>query len=251
MSLRVVRNAPPKTVRPRMKCDEPLDPKLDLVPLLSYMNKTHTAIYCGSPGEGKTTKIEEMLSSNPLFKKVYHEVFLIMPPNSRGSVANSCFRHINQDNIYDELNLQTLEEIYEKLEENAENEWNSLIVFDDVQQFLKDKEVVRLLTHLIANRRHLHCCQWFADQNWIKMPKPIRVLASDVFAFGLSKEQMETIYKELVDIPLPAFDAIQTMYRRTKEEKGKSSLYINVTKQKFFIDWDEIKPPEEELMDIS
>jgi hypothetical protein len=61
-----------------------------------------------------------------------------MGKNSRDSIKGSFFdKNIGKDQIYDELNVENLNEVYAKIKEDAEEGYKSLIVFDDVQKQMK------------------------------------------------------------------------------------------------------------------
>lgn len=243
MSLPLIHNEPPDLVLPKMLCDEKLHPKLDLNPLTSHMNRTHAALLIGSPGSGKTTLMEAFLRSKSMYYQTFDEIYCFMPPGSRQSIKNSCLKYIrNQDHIYDELTEENLNDCFDRVAENRQENLNSLVIFDDMQQFLKDSGVCRRLTNMIANRRNQYCTIWILLQNYIKCPKPIRLLCTDLFCFRLSKAQTDKIFEELIEIKEPVFQKILNDY--TAEWKNnklaKSFLYINVPTQSFFLNWDQI-----------
>ena len=63
-----------------------------------------------------------------------------------------------EDQLYDELTTDVLEELILKCEDNAMNyDEYSLIVIDDSQSVFKHPEVAELMQELILKLRHLRC----------------------------------------------------------------------------------------------
>ena len=117
--------------------------------------------------------------------------------------------------------------MYEKLKENTKNNNFSLLIFDDVQSFLKDAEVERNLLHLIANARHLRCCIFIVAQNWNKIPKNIRISMNDIFLFNVSKGEYENIFEEWLEIDQKEFKSVLQLYTKYKDKDSHSFLYIH------------------------
>ena len=79
-----------------------------------------------------------------------------MPQTSRNSLDNNIFdKHLPLEQIYDELTLSNINDLYEKIKENSENGFKSLVIYDDVQKSLKDYQILINLKSIIANQRHL------------------------------------------------------------------------------------------------
>ena len=49
------------------------------------------------------------------------------------------------------------------------------------------------------NRRHLHLSIYFLVQTWFSVEKDIRKLFSNVIVFRVNKNEMETIFSEVVE----------------------------------------------------
>jgi len=102
------------------------------------MNKSHFACFIGLPGSGKSSLSISFLNSKQGFKKCFHDVYLFCPSNSRASIKNDFWgSNLSDDNIFDDLTLDSLIDVYDKTMESATNDFRTLIIFDDVQKQLK------------------------------------------------------------------------------------------------------------------
>jgi hypothetical protein len=82
------------------------------------------------------------LKTKDLFHKVYFQIFLFMPSSSRTSSKDSFFdKSLPEEQIFDSVEYDDLEEVYLTCQMNAEDNKNSLIIFDDVQKYFKEKEI--------------------------------------------------------------------------------------------------------------
>ena len=117
-------------------------------------------------------------------------------------------------------------------------------MFDDVQNYLKNKEVEVNLLHIIANRRHLRCSIFIVAQNYNKIPKNIRQSFTDMFLFNVGKEEYINIYEENINFSKDDFSKVLTEYRRIKKTEPNSFVYIH-DKDKIFINWNEIIEDDE------
>ena len=138
---------------PEMFCDKPLG---DNIPY-PLPNK-HSAIgIIGSPRSGKTSFAISLLSSTGkyrAYRRIFHNIYFVIPPNSRQSINSKIFEKHDKDKVYDELTPSILEEIKNKVMKESEEGYNSLLVIDDCTVYLKNKENEKLLKDLIFNRRH-------------------------------------------------------------------------------------------------
>ena len=120
----------------------------------------------------------------------------------------------------------------------------SLLVFDDVRSYLKNKEVEVNLLHIIANRRHLRCSIFIVAQNYNKIPKNIRQSFTDMFLFNVGKEEYANIYDENINLSKIDFQNVLTEYRTIKKAAQNSFIYIH-DKDTFFINQNEIIEDDE------
>ena len=105
---------------PKMNVDNILHEKLNHYPLLSTLNKSFFMALIGKPGSGKSHFLISLLKSKPLFNKVFENIIIFIPPSSRSSISGDFWdESLPAGNIYDELNVQNLQEAYMKCKENA------------------------------------------------------------------------------------------------------------------------------------
>ena len=180
---------------PKLICDIPLG---DVRPPLP--NKHAAIAIIGSAGSGKSSWAISLLTDKLAYKKVFHNVFFVIPPHSRASVANKIFEKHDQEKLYDELTPEILQEIKSKVEHESEEGFNSLLVIDDCTVFLKVKSNEILLRSLIYNRRHLKLSIWVLSQSYTQLPLSIRKCMSHLVLVGKpkNKKEYESIFEELI-----------------------------------------------------
>ena len=162
-----------------------------------------------------------------------------MPNSSRNSMKNNIFNVLPEEQMFEGVSYEILNDVYDRLLESTENNHKSLLVFDDVQSYLKNKEVEVNLLHIIANRRHLRCCIFIVAQNYNKIPKNIRQSFTDLFLFNVGKEEYINIFEENINLSKDDFSKVLTEYRSIKKTESNSFIYIH-DKDKLFINWNEI-----------
>ena len=229
---------------PEFEVDNPLSPHLDEIPLLAHLNKSFACSFIGRAGSGKTSLMTGLLQTKKKFKKVFHKIYLFMPDYSRGSMKKCIFDCLPEDQIYSELNLETLTDVYNKISENTKEGQLSLIIFDDVQDNFKG-ECEKLLLKIINNRRHLRTSIMIIAQSYIKMSRDVRKALTNHFLFNLSKEEYDDIHSERIYMDKKKWDAILKQYRKSNNNKG-NFLFLDPEKVKIFINWDEVLDEDEE-----
>ena len=202
-------------IAPKMMCDTPLS---DNIPE-PLPNKSHFMVIVGAPGQGKTSTMVSLLTSigaNRAYRGVFENVYIFMPPNSRASLGNKLFDKHNPEKVYDELTTQTLNDVYEKIKQEASEGYNSLIVLDDVGASLKNKENERLLKNLIWNRRHLRTSIWSIQQTYSSLPLSMRKSISHLIMYACrNKREYYSVFEELIQQDKEDADSI-TKYIYTK-----------------------------------
>ena len=186
-----------KITPPKLLCDIPLGDVRAPLP-----NKHAAFAICGSAGSGKSSWAISLLTNKLAYKKVFENVFFIIPPHSRASVANKIFERHDQEKIYDELTPEILQEIKTKVEHESEEGFNSLLVIDDCTVYLKNKSNEVLLKDLIYNRRHRKLTIWLLAQSYTQLPLAIRKCMSHLVLFKpRNKKEYESIFEELIFLP--------------------------------------------------
>ena len=217
---------------PKLICDIPLS---DAIPKM-LPRVHHFLTIQGSPGSGKTSTMVSLLTStgsNKAYRRVYENIYFIMPPNSRASLANKIFERHDPEKIYDELTYENLQDIYTKIQHEASEGYNSLIVLDDVGASLKGgKSIEDLLKKIIWNRRHLHTSIWSIQQTYSSMPLSIRKSISHIIITGLPKNKREyqSIFDELIHMNKEESDQIANYTFKNKHD----SLYIDIEGGKIY-----------------
>ena len=153
--------------------------------------------------------------------------------------SDSVYDKLPEEQLFEGVTYENLKLVYDRLKKNTADGHFTLLIFDDVQSFLKDQEVEKNLLHLIANARHLRCCMFIIAQNWNKIPKNIRISVNDLFLFNVSKGEYEKIFEEWLEINDKEFKSVLQLYRKYKNNDSHSFIYIH-EKLKFFINYDEL-----------
>lgn len=234
----IIENKKPNLDVIKMNCDIKLDEKLDQIPLYRNINGFTSVLFLGKPSSGKTSLMTSIMYKKPPngICNVHDNIFLFMPSNSRRSLKKNRFdEEIKPENLFDELNYDNLNEVFERIK-NADSDEKHLIILDDQTAHLKDGDVMKLLNEINYNRRHLHVSIWFLCQNYISIPKPIRMILKNLFIFKSSIEEMNTIKKELIEgFKYDMGDLMKFVY-----DKPHNFLFVNTDTQTFFKNWDQI-----------
>ena len=197
-----------RIIPPVMLCDKDLGDKVPL-PL---PNRAHFMAIIGSAGSGKSSFAISLLKQNgenKMYRKVFHDIFLIVPPASLASIKSNVFRNHPEDKIFPELTSDALQYIKERALENAEHDYNTLIIIDDQTVHLKQKAVESALRDLIYNRRHYHISIWILAQSYNQIPLSIRKTLSHFALFKpRNKKEAENIFEELIFLPKEDSEAV-------------------------------------------
>lgn len=237
MSISILKNKIPILRLPKFSVDNELDSKLNVYQITSLMNKSNFTLFLGKAGSGKSSLLISFLQTPSLFKKVYHNIFLFMPSNSRASIRNGFFdNNLPEEQIFDDVNLENLQYVYDKAQEDAIEDLNTLLIFDDVQKYFKG-ENEKLLLHIINNRRHARISIWFACQTYASIPKQVRQGLTNLFIFKVNKVEMENIFTECIEQHKKLFlEILDLVY-----DKPHNFLFLDTNSQRLFKNWDEIK----------
>ena len=151
-------------------------------------------------------------------------------------MVDPLFDKLPDENKFDELTFEALNDVLEKIKEDAQEGYNSCCIFDDVGASLKDKDIQKLLKQMIFNRRHYHLNCYFLIQSWKSCPLPIRKLFSNCFIFKVSKKEMDTILDDVLEIPKQYVEPIM----KQVYDKPHKWLFFNVTSGRLFDGFNEI-----------
>jgi hypothetical protein len=151
-------------------------------------------------------------------------------------MQDKIFDTLPEDQLYDELSYENLSEVMDRIRLDADEGFNSAILFDDQSSHLKNKDTMRLFKELVWNRRHLHVSCFFCVQSWFAVPKELRRVWTNAFIFKVNKQQLNDIWEEIIEKPKDLVDKI----RKLVYDKPHQYLFINVDNQRIFKCWDEI-----------
>jgi thymidine kinase len=234
--MRIVVLEKPKIPAIKMLCDEPIDVKLLKYPMVKTcwsMNSFNIII--GKMGVGKTSLLVSLLKS--VFKKCFENIYLFMPASSRASIENDIFgKNLPRDQLFDTLTADNLEEIYEKLQESTAEGYNSILIIDDFQALLKDKDIQKILQKIITKMRHLRCTIFLLQQTFQALPKFLRELTTNLIAFNVGKSQLLKVFDETMPISKEEFQEINKLVFREPHDY----LVVNFKHQKLYKKFDEI-----------
>lgn len=238
MSFEIIKSdKTPNFKKINFSCDECIHPKLEEQGELikSFLNKSFSLLIIGNAGSGKTSLTINFLMT---FKKCYNRVVVFMPKSSRMSLKNNIFdKYLPKEQIYEELDEESITDFYQKVKLWKEEEkYKTLVIFDDVQRAMKNKNVVRMMKNLFANRRHLGLSIIVLLQNYFALDKSIRELANNLALFKMGKSQTLKIFNEVIETDKDKFEEIRDMVY----DEPHSWFFINVESQRMFKRFDEI-----------
>ena len=185
-------------------------------------------LIAGKPGSGKTSLILNLIAKqNKNYNKRFDRIYIYSP--SLTTIKNSPFDDIPEDQIYDELSVETLVQAQQSIKDTGEK---ILFILDDVVNDMKLKGVQVELTKMLMNRRHLagsggSSAFILTTQVYNKIPAPIRKTATQVVIYSTKNiSELNTIFQELILIPRDHFFAIL----RYCFDKKHNFMYIDVNK---------------------
>jgi hypothetical protein len=217
---------------PKFLCDHHLHKRVS-APL---PNAHHFMCITGPAGSGKTSMAVSMLTSKQCYKKVFHEIHVIMPSHSRASLKDDIFE--GHRRCYEELDFHTLMHIQDSVKAAAEKKKISLIVMDDVGAALKDASLQRLMKEIIWNRRHTKTSIWCLAQSYNSLPMQIRKSISHLCMFKpVNKKEAELVFSELAYKGKEELDELL----RFVFDKPHDFLFLDVPRSAYHKNYDLIK----------
>ena len=220
----------------KMKCDQPLHKKLDKFELTKFLNQHTTNLLIGKPRSGKTSLLFSLFENKEILRKVYHRIYVFQPSPSRSSMKNDIFGKLPPEQLFNELNFENLDLVMDEIE--ATSDLNIAIIFDDVGASLKNFDTMNLMKKLIFNRRHLHTSVFFLVQTYYSIPKDIRKLFSNIFVFRVNKNELATIFDEIVEDK--EMVDIAPQISKLIYDKPYNFMFINTDSQRIFKNFDEL-----------
>jgi DNA replication protein DnaC len=236
--MKIIELEKPKLKPVKMNVDDIIDPKLEQYPAIKQcFGTSNTTLISGGTGSGKTTWLIQMLKT--IFKKVYHDIFLIMPENSLNSISekdNVFKKYLDPENIFHTYDVETLETIYDKVQENASDGYYSLLLIDDMGSSLKNKAEAKLLQTMFLKNRHLRLTAFVLTQNFFQMPKLVREITNNAILFNTNKSQNEKFFNEMMNIKKDDFNTLMKLLPTTHDY-----ILVSLKHKKMYHNWDEIQ----------
>jgi len=210
--------AKPNLKKVKMNVDDVIDEKLLKYPMSADLfSRTSFNVILGKMGQGKTSLITNFVKT--IFKKAFEHMIVFIPTGSRKSIENDIYgKHIPDADLYDALTPENLDEVIDKLEENADNEENTLLIIDDFQSALKDPEVLARLQKIVTRMRHMRTTIFILQQNFQKMAKFLRELVTNVITFNVGKSQLDKLFEETVQLDKNKFQALIDLAFKEKND---------------------------------
>lgn len=162
----------------------------------------------GSPGSGKTTLILSIMTQKSeknkpkkSYRKLFDRILIMSPTLGQGhSLKKDPFKDIPEDQKWTSFNNQTMAEVMDRIDENFENEENTLLILDDVTSELRrNPHAEKQLSWLAQNRRHKRCAIFILVQKYKAIPTAVRAAFSHFTTFKPKNNiEIEAIMSELV-----------------------------------------------------
>ena len=182
----LVKHKKPNMPLPNCSCDNMLSKKLENYELMKFLNTPSSLnLFCGKPGSGKSSTVNGLFGG-PL-SNCYSKIYLFMPKHSRQSFEDSIFNCLPDEQVFDDLDLETLTEVAEICKLDADMGFKSAIIFDDQTSKLKNGELLKTFLDICYNRRHYKISIFFIVQSFYSVPKSIRQVFTNIFLFRISK----------------------------------------------------------------
>ena len=182
--------------------------------------------------------ISLITQKNPkIYKKTHHHIIVIMPQNSINSLQKNPFKVLPEENIYHELDNDSIDSVYSKIDGYSKNDEKTLLFIDDMTADLKkSKFIIDTFKKLVYNRRHLKLNIIITAQSYVNLPLDIRKNIQNLIMLKPPKKELELVFHELFESRKERFMDIMRM---AYDEKH-NFLFLNVPSQRMFKNWNEL-----------
>ena len=225
---------------PSFSCDKNIvGEHMEKHDVLKHMNSYAFNVVIGKPASGKTSLAISLITQRKpsIFRKCFHHVLIVMPQNSINSMNKNPFQKLPKENFYNELDNESITDIYNRLDGYSKDDEKSLLFIDDQTASLKgSKHIMETLSRIIFNRRHLKTNIILTAQVYNSLPLSIRKCISNLIMFKPSKKEMENVFEELIQSKKNLFDKIMNVCY----DKPHNFMFVNMDSQRIYKNWDEI-----------
>ena len=238
--IKVIKNPNVKLNIPKFLCDtDAVGSHLCEHPLTDLLNVYGFLCVIGRPGSGKTSMTISLITQKKpkIYRKTHHHVIILMPQNSIHSLKSNPFKVLSDDNIYHELDNNSIDSIYNKIDGFSKNDEKTLLFIDDMTADLKkSKFIIDTFKKMVYNRRHLKLNIIITAQSYVNLPLDIRKNIQNLIMFKPPKKELELVFHELFETKKDKFMDVMRMAYSDKH----NFLFLNVPSQRMFKNWDEL-----------
>ena len=162
-----------------------------------------------------------------MFNKKFDKVFVFSP--SLMTMNDEPFGDLPEEQVHTDLTPENFTTALQSIEGSGEK---ILFILDDVVNDMKKMELQTIISKALMNRRHLAGAGGstsfiITTQVYNKIPAPIRKTASHIILYHTkNKKEIETIFDELIIIPLKDFYSIL----KYCFDKRHNFIYIDINK---------------------
>lgn len=245
VNIKLIKNEKPNLPICKMMCDTELNPNLNKYELTKFLNKSQSTMIIGRPGSGKTSLLYALFKQDKpnLLKDVFENIFLFQPKESGNSMSDKIFHdNLPTENLFYDLSEESLQSVFDRIkEENESDEYegslNHCIILDDFTAHLRDNPTIKnLLKEILMNRRHLHISIFFIVQSYKSVEPDIRKLIDNFFIYKTSKQGLEQIFSEVIELPSKYIYPISNLVF----DKRFNFLFVNTDTKTLMKNWDTI-----------
>jgi hypothetical protein len=174
-----------------------------------WPKKSSYMVFSGASRSGKSSLIISLLTNIHMYKKAFHSIIVAMPLHSFSSIDNNPFLCLDEDELYDNLEYDTMYKIYNKIVQNAHEEYDTLLYIDDFMSDLKNRNILKLFNMMICNRRHLRLSVWTSTQVYNSIPLSNRKTINYLVIFKpKNRKEIRSVQEEMTTLDPDQFNQV-------------------------------------------
>lgn len=216
-------------------------------PLPNFETRSNFIMSIIAPtGSGKSVLISNLVRKYyfRVFDKIYFCSSNVSERNGIQKVYDQSYEKIEFDDlrIFPTINNEVIDYIKNDIEADDEfnenlNEFHSLLIIDDLITEVASRRNIDIIKFILKSR-HLHCSVIIVSHKMNFLPTVIRNNLTDVVLYrSKSKQEIKTIYDNLIDLDKDLFEAIYNY--ATKEKHHFLYTKLNSNPQQYFADFTE------------
>jgi len=194
-------------------------PQVDAVHMGVAPKSPFRLIIAGGSGSGKTTVASHMLKK--MYPEYYDEVHMFSPT----AKWDPAWKDVKFTKVHESLDQGELEAIYEKAEARCKGLQDSgmakskriLIIFDDCiaeSKFMNSPELLKMN----VQGRHCNISNMMLTQSYMKVPRSVRLQATDIIFFPSNLSEVDRVSKEHCPPNTSSNDFRKLVLHATKEK---------------------------------